>query len=73
MVVAGAERGVALRTLSLSCLVACPEAVVAEAVEALGQDRVLALHFAGRTRQGLLVFANLLLQDLQEEIIKISE
>ena len=65
VVVAGAEGGVALWTLSLPGLVSGPEAVVAKAVEAFGQHRVFSLHFARRTRQRLLVFSNLLLQYLK--------
>ena len=41
-----------------------PEAVVAEAVEALGEHCVLPLDLARGTRQRLLVLADLLLQDL---------
>ena len=43
MVVAGSKGGVAFGTLALSGLVARAQAVVAEAVEALGQHCVLAL------------------------------
>ena len=42
----------------------CPEAIVAETVEAFGEDCVLSLDFAGRTGEGLLVFSHFLLQDL---------
>ena len=41
-----------------------PETVVAEAVEALSEHRVLPLDFARGARQRLLVFSDLLLQDL---------
>ena len=41
-----------------------PEAVVAEAVEALGEHCVLPLDLARGTRERLLVLADLLLQDL---------
>lgn len=41
MVVIEAKRGVALGTLSLSRLIACPNAVIAEDMEALCQHRVL--------------------------------
>ena len=41
-----------------------PEAIVAEAVEALGEHCVLPLDLARGTRQRLLVLADLLLQDL---------
>ena len=41
-----------------------PEAIVAEAVEALGEHCVLPLDLARGTRERLLVLADLLLQDL---------
>lgn len=64
MVIAGSKRSVALGALPLSCLVPRSETVVAETVEALGQHCVLSLHLARRTRQRLLVLANLLSKDL---------
>lgn len=62
VVVISPEGGVALGTLALPGLVARLQAVPAEHVEALGQHGVLALHLARRTREGLLVLADLLQQ-----------
>ena len=63
MVIAGTKGRIALGALSLTSFVTRSEAVVTEAMEALGQDSVLALNFAGWTRQRLFVLPDLLLQN----------
>ncbi len=55
MIVVGSERGVAFGTLSVPRLVARLQAVEAEHVEALGEDRVLLVGFASGAGQLLLV------------------
>ena len=64
MVIAGTKGRIALGALSLTSFVTRSEAVVTEAMEALGQDSVLALNFAGWTRQRLFVLPDLLLENL---------
>jgi len=60
VVVVGTEGGVALGALALPRLVTRAQAAEAEHVETLGEHGVLALHFAGRTGELLLVFPHLL-------------
>lgn len=64
MVVRGSKGRIALGALSLPRLVARPQAVVAEAMEAFGQHSVLPLDLAAGAGQGLLVLANFLLENL---------
>ena len=64
MIIAGTKGRIALWALSLTCFVMGSKAVVTKAVEAFGQHSVLPLHLARGAGEGLLVLANLLLEDL---------